>query len=763
MLDKNSLPNIDRVALPLPPLADFVPVSSHYDFNTLITKDGNLLQVIEVVGFENKTLDASEEIELRQLVRDTIRKCIPDFSYSVHLHTIRSRKNLMPSGHLPFGFAKLLNDKWCKKNNWDKQLTNTLYITIIRQGPTHKLFDLSKLFKSLVFPLYKKSTFAFLDQANAELTDVVTSIVSSLKKFGSKRLSLVKTNKGYLSEPLFFYYHLIHLSHRRTPLPVKDLSEYLSNLRIDFKFNSAEVLGVSDRQYAAMFTLKDQVEIPDEMLDRILQSGTQFIISQAICFVPHQEVKPKFEEYMDYYKINKAEILSELTGIKELVDGSTGKATDYCKQQTTILIHSDDPKFFESKTLQAVKTFHEIGLVTVREDFNLPRLFWSQLPGNFKYLSRFSYLPTSKIGLFTNIHSKTAGSYRGTKWGAPVSLLRKIDGSPYYFNFHNKNGNGNTLIVGPVKSGKTTFLRFFLAQSTRLVPRIIYIDVEGKSQNYIEALGGKYFKITADQPAPFKINPFDPDNFGNIEDYYKDWLIHAIYPSAASTKIVQDLFEAIAKKLIQDPEPNKLELLTRIIHDSGDKNLIERFNQFVGSERFANLFSPFGDELKFFDSENIIGINISELETDMQLFNSYLGILLHKIGKCLDGKPTVIAMNKSFMIYDIPSYCHLFGDWLANVNRNNAVALLSTEKPSESSYFQDFYQHVKYFGLQIFLSDKFADKYFKKSFGLTETELHKVKSYSTDKRMFVLKQDNISLVLSLPLKELQDELNILVS
>jgi type IV secretion system protein VirB4 len=427
------------------------------------------------------------------------------------------------------------------------------------------------------------------------------------------------------------------------------------------------------------------------------------------------------------------------------------------------LVHSDDPKFFASKTLQAVDTFHEIGLVAIREDFNLPRMFWAQLPGNFKCLSRLSYLPTSRLGLFTNIHSKTAGSYRGTKWGIPVSLLRKYDGSPYYFNFHNKYGNGNTIIVGPARAGKTTFMRFFLTQATRLVPRIIYIDVEGKSDKYIEAIGGKYIAISADQEAPYKINPFNMDNFGNNEEYFKDWLVRAIYPTGEDSAQVQDLFRAIAKKLIADPTENKLELLKQIIADSKDSNLIESFNKFVGSPIFSNLYTASNDELKFFDSENIIGLNISALESDMQIFDSYLGILLHKISKCLDGKPTIIAMNKAFLIYDIHSYSHLFGIWLENVNKQNAMALLSTEKLSEKSDFQDFYSHMKNYGLQIYLSDKFADKYFKKSFGLTDDELNKIKSYSNDRRMMLIKQDETSLLLSLPLKELQDELSILVS
>ena len=54
-------------------------------------------------------------------------------------------------------------------------------------------------------------------------------------------------------------------------------------------------------------------------------------------------------------------------------------------------------------------------------------------------------------------------------------------------------------------------------------------------------------------------------------------------------------------------------------------------------------------------------------------------------------------------------------------------------------------------------------EYFKKSFGLTDDELNKIKSYSNDRRMMLIKQDGTSLLLSLPLKELQDELSILVS
>lgn len=277
MLDKNALPEIDKAPIPGTPLADFIPISCHYDYNSLLTKTGELVQIIEVVGFEDKTIEKEQQIDLRTAVQQAICEFIPSFKYAVYLHTIRSRKNLMPGGNVPFGFASELNNKWKDKNNWDKQLTNTLYITIVRQGHAHNPTDLGKYIESAIFPLYKSNAFKALEENNQELTKVTDLITHSLKIFGAKRLTLVKTNKGYLSEPLFFYHNLIHLTQKRTPLPVRDLSEYLANLKIEFLFNSAAVISASGTQFAGLYTIKDCVNIPEEYLDKFLQSGAQFV------------------------------------------------------------------------------------------------------------------------------------------------------------------------------------------------------------------------------------------------------------------------------------------------------------------------------------------------------------------------------------------------------------------------------------------------------------------------------------------------------
>lgn len=750
MLDKNNLVDIDSAVLPNLELACYIPIASHYDHSTLISKDSDLIQIIEISGY-NDINDFDISAELRVYIREALINEIPSTDFAFYIHSIRSRKNLMPKGTMPFGFAANLNDKWCKKNNWDKQLVNTVYISIVIQAPKASRF-------------YIPSYFKHLDENAAKLTGVVDNICKSLVKFGARRLTMIKSARGYVSEPLFFYYHLTHLDQKRTPVPIRDLSEYLASMQIDFHFNWMNIEDLAGEQFAAIFTMKDLVEFPNHILDRFTQLGMQFIITQVGVLYPASEAKKKFQELSTRFETSKAREFAQLTGVQAALNADKGRFTDYCELQTSILIHSDDKKFFEAKINQAVAVFKELGINIVREDFNMPRAYWAQLPGNFKYLCRLESAPTNLAGSFCSIFSQSSGNYKGSKWGPPVSLMRREDGAPFFFNFHNSAGNGNTLIIGPQGSGKTILRRFLITQALRLQPRILYVDMEGVTASFMDSIGGKVIKYKKDQPLPFKINPLLSSNFYNDANIYRKWLIGAIYPQGAELPQIQEFFEVLAKKLIEEEAtPNKLDVITNLINSSGDTALIASFNSLLGSEKFKTYFTQGEDELDFFESDNIISIDLSEMLLDEDLFQSYLGIFMKKIPDLLDGKPTIVAMNKALHIYNNKSFCHKFGQWLEELNAKNAMALVSSQRPEDIKDIEDFYKDFSKYGTQILFSDKLADKYFRRAFGLTDEELYKVKTYSVDRRAFLIKQDEISTVLTLQLSDFVDELKTLVS
>ena len=759
MLDKSSLPDIEERITPNPDVYNHIPISSHFTKDTLLTKDGSLIQIIEVSGFEDKTIDL-KTMDLRETVRQAIVECVKDYKYAVYFHTIRGRKNLTPAGTEPFGFADSLNKKWNKKNNWDKQLANTLYISIVRQNTKYG-FSLG----SIHFGQVKKFFGKFFEKSDKELTTVVDSIISKLTRFGARKLTMLKTHEGYISEQLVFYHHLTHLYQRKTFVPIRDLAEYLANYDAIFQFNSLEIAGIGQKQFGAIFSIKEYLDLPTYVLDEVLQLGTQFIITQVMYFTHYIEAQKRYSAQYDFLKLTKEPVLYEGTGLKRFFDSEQGNHNDYCAQQTFILVHSDDEKFFKEKINQTVNAFRSVGFSIIREDFFLPKLFWCQLPGNFRYIEpkRIDYLNTSSIAGFSSVHYYLSGSFKGSKWGPPISLLRSIEGTPYYFNFHNRLGNGNTIFLGPEKSGKTVTIRFLIAQACKLNARVIYLDLEGKSKTFIEGMGGKYIRIKPSDSV-LKVNPFNMDNYYGEVRLFKDWLFDSIYPKGKAITQYDEFFTILADQLSKlEDKVDKMKVLSEIVLGSNDQNLIEGYKNFFEDGGFVHIFNPLKDDIAALDSDNILGIDFSELKSETPLFKAFFGILLKKLLGTLDGKPTIINLNPANIIYDMEAFYFGLEKWLKEVEEKNGIALLSFYKTADLLANKHFKQHFSLYGTKMLFSDKFADKNFRKALSITEEELYKVRSYDLSRRVFMLKQDQDTLMLSLQLDGLKEELEILCS
>jgi type IV secretion system protein VirB4 len=734
--------------------------------DTLLTKNGELIQIIEITGHESKDHTYHSSAELREALRKAIRECIPGFEFSVSIHTIRSRKNLMPMGDEATGFADRLNKNWCRKNNWDKQLVNTIYISIIIQGVSESLFNPLNLGRSLFFSLVKKMHLKVLETKCKALKEVVNRVINSLAGYGSRRLTILKTEDGYISEPLLFYYELIHLDQKRIPVPIQDVSEYLSRVKIDFEFNSIKVNEVQGKErYAVIFTVKEYQDLATSVLDKFLHLGFQFIVSQQIVFVPALEAKSYYEKIYGIAHLDSTGFIEKVGKVKEFYESDKSRATDYCSQQITILLHTDSERFFESRVQQAVKALREIGMVVIREDFFMPKLFWSQLPGNFRYLknARMHYLNTSQVAGFSSIFQDKSGNYKGSKWGPPVCLIRSSLGTPYFFNFHDQGGNSSNIIIGPKGSGKTALTRFLMTLALKINPKIIYLNLEGNSQKYSEAIGGRYYKISTQESSLIKVNPFNKNNYYSI-DAYKKWLLNSVYKKGANVQQYVEFFSILVDKLLEiESLPNKVELIQNILNSAQDRVLIDGFNEFLGNEFFANLFDQEKDNIDVIKNEKRIVIDLSVLNDNKVVLESYLSLLLKQIADNLDGQPCIIAISKSSCLYNIPGFVDTINNWVKTINDKNAALILSTsmdEKLLKNNAFKD---NMQLFGNKLFLSDKFADKYYKKLFSISDDELHKIKSFSIDRRMILLKKDGYSALLSLQLSDFKDDLEILQS
>lgn len=736
-------------------VAEFIPIACHFDKETLLTKNGELLQVIKVTGLEANDAEF-QKINLRDQLRKVIKKHVTEYKYAVHIHVLRNRENMIPQGEMPFGFADELNQKWGKKNNWDKQLVNTLYITLIRQNLQTATFDP----KTLAFPLIKTRHLNHLTSACEELHVIADNIASDLARFGSTKLTMQKTEEeGYISEPLSFYNNLVHLTQTKAHVPIKDLSEYLANIKITYKFNTIIIEGADFKRYCAVFSIKQPQNISVTAYDKLLQLGMQFTISESLYFVGSNTALKNYKKMMSYLEAAKSTDIAHNNDLLKILNEDKGNNNDYCAHQVTLMVYSDDENFFQDKLNKTVEVLQNIGLVAVREDFKMAKCFWSQLPANFRFNDRISYTATNLIGALTSIHHKNIGCYSGSKWGHAVSLFRNSDGNPYYFNFHNGN-NGNTLIIGTEHSGKNVLMKFFLTQSTKLNPRIIFIDGEGNSEKFIEELGGLYVKPEPNDFSPVKIKLFDKELFKGKLELFSNFLTNLIYPRAADNAQYQAFFSALAKSLFEvSGEDDLYTKLSDIIEKCEDEAIKSSFNSYFNSEIYSNFFDE--DFLDLFTLEDILSIDITELAKSKPIRDAFLILLLLKIPRLLDGRPAIIAFNKCYDLFFNNVFSPLFPAWLNELSEKNAIAFFSTDTNDKLLDNDCLRDCLGKFATQIFTSNKFADKKFKHAFSLNEFELTQIKAYSVERRMFVLKQGEYSIVGVLNLTDLPEILEVL--
>ena len=370
------------------PDEDFIPYVCHYDPNTILTKNGELLQIIRITGFSNSSV-SSELISLRDTVRDAIIDHVKETKFAFWFNTIRRKKNITPKGEFKDFFSQKVNSAWVEANEWDDQYVNELYITVIIEGIDTSIVNVNSFVRSFSYITTKSLHKNFLEEAHKKLLRVVRNIVKETEEYGAKLLGIADWEGVLYSEPMRFFGKIVNLYEERYPLSANDISNDLASHKVAFGDRELEVVGYKNKNFAAMLSLKEYFEASTAALDRILQLPCEFIITQSFDFIFNKkDIEPY--EYQNYIlQISGDEEFRQLSGAANFIESKHGLPTDYGKLQTTIMFISHTKDELEHDVKEALEQFNSLGFVVVREDIYSEYCFWSQLPGNFRYVTIF--------------------------------------------------------------------------------------------------------------------------------------------------------------------------------------------------------------------------------------------------------------------------------------------------------------------------------------------------------------------------------------
>ena len=164
--------------------AIFCPYACQIDPHTILTKNGELMQTLKIVGFTYENISQKSE-NLREVIRKAIHESIQSIDYALWLHTIRRKASLKPGGEYPHDFSRVMNGMWNEANDWEHQYVNEVYITIVKEGQTAEMRQPHHLLRSLIPALERVNRWHYLDKANQELTETVDTMLEHLSSMVS--------------------------------------------------------------------------------------------------------------------------------------------------------------------------------------------------------------------------------------------------------------------------------------------------------------------------------------------------------------------------------------------------------------------------------------------------------------------------------------------------------------------------------------------------------------------------------------------------
>ncbi len=751
---------------------DYIPVCCHYDVNTLLTKDGELVQIIQINGINQENISMNL-LGLREIIRNSLKKNVNTTNLSCWIHTVRRKENLDDPTEYPTILSQNIHDIWVRKNYWNDKFINTLFISFVYKGQDLKISNFQSFINSFKANITELEHNKYLLDARQKLEEVVSGVQLELNEFGAKRLGITFIENEAYCEMLSVLHGMI----RFTEVPIKienvDLSQNLGSFDYAVSNDLIEVISDGKRKYASILTIKEYQEVDTKTMDRVLQLPTEFIITEIFHFVEPKLAKEKIKYQHYITQVSKDEELSDLKGITTMLESEKKYKIPFCYQQLSMLVMNDDIDQLASSLSNASFQLSRVGLVHVKEDINIENRFWSQIPGNFKYLRKLNPMSVDTVASMASLHNFPAGSHT-SPWGNAVTLLRSEKGTPYFFNFHSLSGLAKCLLIGNKKSGKTILANFLVSEALKFDPALLFIAYANDSQLFIKGNYGKWIE------EPFKLDPFKiPDIRDN--PLFTSQFIHAMAcnnynPLSEAEKISID---ALIKFIHDTPAENRS--FTQISEfdyagsGEGGISLKEKLKQYltdgeyykyfiddglwdtnihkISSISFANYTDEAYSKVHYPSEDKLI----PEYNKKFEKFSTFRELLLYcniyKFRDSFEDSKHIIKIE-NFNTLATASLSSEFYDALFDeFNDSDTIFISSIQFKLEHKFFEsDLWQKMQnIFETKIYLPAEAINTKWKDKLFLSEHEFTKLKSLVPSSRLFIVKQDNLSITCELSL------------
>ncbi len=740
--------------------AHFIPYKCHWNSNTLITNNEELVRVVQIKGFAFETAD-DIDVDLKKSGRNNLLKGMASGSFSLYFHTVRRNEKGFPDGEMTDRFSQRVNEEWMNKHSDDRSFINEHYLTIIRGHDKSGVAVLEHMAKKLQHRADKTSWENHMREAFDELDEMTERVLNGFGNYGAKLLGVTENDGVITSEILEFLARIVNCGYSQPiSVPFSNVASHLPISRLYFGNKSIEVHSPDGVKYAGLVSIKEyRPSTHAGMFDGFMQLPFELIISQSFSFINRMVAISSMQLQQRRLMQSEDVAVSQIQEIDQALDSAMSGEFAFGNHHLTILCIEDSPKALESALSQAVVELSNCGITGVRERMNLEPAFWAQLPCNHEFMARRSTVNTFNIASFASFHNYPSGKRKKNHWGDAVTVLNTVSGTPYFFSFHVRDV-GHTMIVGPTGSGKTVLLNFLCAQAQKFKGRLFFFDKDHGAEIFIRAIRGRYMFPTPASNSGF--NPFQLEDNSDNRTFLVEFLksLVAVGDAPLPAQEIERINEAVKGNYKLPKEQRRLRNIAPFMGLGGPGTLAGRLAMWHSGGSHAKLFDNEEDIIDFF-SARTFGVEMSEILKDKHSIGPVLLYLFHRIQASLDGSPTMIVLDEAWALIDNPVFAPKIKDWLKVLRKLNTFVVFATQSVEDAAKSSISDTLVQQSATQIFLPNLKATPVYREVFMLSEREFNLVKTTDPSTRYFLVKQDNDGVVARIDLSGMEEVIRVL--
>lgn len=738
----------------------FIPYQYHWDRETLMTRKKEFVQIIKLDGFSFETAD-DEDVDMKKLVRNSLLKSMADGTFSAWFHTIRRRQSAYPGGKQPPGFTAYVDKLWHEKHHSKDSYINELYITLVRKADTKGAAKIHHFMKKASEVSSKTAQLDAMHNAQKELAEATQRLCATFKDYGARLLTTYENEHGVFSEPMEFLARLINCGFSQPMrLTATNIAHYLPIYRLYFGDRAVEVSGGPKKRFAGLISIKEYAPATAAgLLDGFLQLPFEFIISQSFEFQNRSVNINKMQIQQRRMMAAEDAAISQIAEISDALDMAMSGHVAFGDHHMTVMCYEETLPELEKVLSLAHAELVNLGINPVREKFVMEQAFWAQLPANFEMVARKSKINTMNVSGFASLHNYPCGKIANNHWGDAVTVFDTSSGTPYFFNFHNRDV-GHTTIIGPTGAGKTVLLNFLCAQAQKFNCRTFFFDKDRGAEIFVRAIGGKYTVIEPSTPCRF--NPLQLPDTPENRTFLAEWLrtLVTVHDEPFMAEDMERLNEAVAGNYKLDKKDRILHNIAPFLGIEGPGTLAGRLKMWHSNGAYAGLFDNPTDVVDF-SIGSAFGFEMGEVLKERVSLEPTLLYLFHRISLSLDGTPTIIVLDEAWALIDNKIFGSRIRDWLKTLRKLNGMVVFATQSVEDATNSAISETLIQQTATQIFLPNPKATDAYKKAFMVSEREFNLLKTTDPGSRFFLVKQGKDVVVARIDLSGMDDVINVL--